>query len=1663
MPSRQEKKRAKRRAKYLQVRDDVLESARASYKADPEKKQTAEREGYHADPETKRSAKRERYHADPEKKRSAERERYHADPEKKRSAKRESYEADPAKKQTEERERYHADPEKKRSAERKRYWEGPECARLAKRVRYGKAKRTLQNQRGHRKRTTDKVIQSYSLYEPKDIVLSEYKSGLEKAILKNSTLLVQSAHAAVSKVCADAVLKKVLNVRRKKAGEFLKDVRAINAIKLEDSHLLEGVRYHTAGSEPFFYDASYNHTRQLGAIPVDLNGRCVVAEEIGDRHLIRMRPLKWKCTNECRLLTSGEMEAVLGTKLLFQKNMEDLRASLDNLDSGCGYVHHDVTLKSSDLRFSEFGGHPICCEFPTCSSPLRVIRAAAPHYPVLRGFLWRLYAAYKKHKDIKAIDGMLSSGSVEELIKYLGLQEEEDLPKLFSEDGEEHAIVSEDHSSPGLGCIESHLRIMHADLMAELQSKFQDDAEFPCCCCERLCRRAAVSCVDFSNVTKYQTASWLALKAHILKNSGTEQLYICKYCQPFLNKNTMPARCVLNGLFTEPVPDELKSLDALNDAAKKVVEVVDKASSKMLEKASVDDIAALQSYTIRSLDQQGSALMDVEQYKMLNVKDDPIQSRQTHLDVMCFPTLFPSGQFGEFHPRDKHVSASEYAKSRLLNKDPRFRKDPQYVFFLLWQQEMRQISAGIYNVLKSTGSVLGIVEHFYFKKEYQMRGAPHYHALLWIQGAPVIGKSNPKDVLAWIQERITCKIPDATLNPELHALVTKYQMHKCTDYCKRRRKLKSGFITTCRFGFPRDCTDIAVLNPVEECLKSRKKIYCLSRSVQECRVNDYNPLILLLWKANMDIQFTAESSLTLAHYVTGYVTKAEKSNMQNVWQEVNANSSIYSKLWSFGIRSLRSRECGLYEASDLLLGDHLTEKSVTVKWIDVAMPHKRKRRLKSHTQLVEMEKNNPGSTDILEGSVVDLYYPTRPEELENVCLYDFVKWYAYSGTSDNVTRVYQKLQKPILPNHKLFDPSIENQREDYYYSLMLLFIPFRDESNLTAENETAELAYNRFIVENADLSKHHEKLQALLKAQTAVRKINEARQEQEAPAPPAEEDAFFQGEAKAAMEDVFHLNEEHDSKTSTYWALPKESLKVMRNGFKHLKLIIIDEKKSVAQLRKAVITCTAVEKFQELLGQGLSPVCLFATRKSCDQFNTDMLSKVGSEVARLPCIDEFDETAGTVKWTKRASSELERLNKDCNMTAGLEAELNLAVGARVMLRRNIDTSQGLVNGALGSVTAISKECIQVTFDHTPKVPFKIERFRSRFQILRRFYVYRKQFPLILAFAVTIHKCQGLSLDCAIVDLSSSVFATGMAYVAISRVRTLAGLHLLAFDPKSIKVSDECVQEVNRLRKLFRPDLTSIPLSKECKAVQHKISALPLVHTTDPVVQHPKRASVKHSAGTKKQKTVDITIVKPIPMTCSQTSASNLNGKKVDSLIEESKAEKKFHSNSNSSVIDLTKGNDVPAVARVAPRITWPEYRYYQTDEQWQREKCRQLNLVFASPHDFVEPGGPNVVLRRPNLRTVVKGVGDGNCLFRCFSYILTGSQNQHLAIRMAIVAHMRSIAPLFEACAQLNVINYASLDHYIASSHMDRPNSEGRYGWGSETEMLYSVISNTCF
>ena len=99
------------------------------------------------------------------------------------------------------------------------------------------------------------------------------------------------------------------------------------------------------------------------------------------------------------------------------------------------------------------------------------------------------------------------------------------------------------------------------------------------------------------------------------------------------------------------------------------------------------------------------------------------------------------------------------------------------------------------------------------------------------------------------------------------------------------------------------------------------------------------------------------------------------------------------------------------------------------------------------------------------------------------------------------------------------------------------------------------------------------------------------------------------------------------------------------------------------------------------------------------------------------------------------------------------------------------------------------------FDNV-SAPCNIEKVKSRFIVMKNFYVYRKQFPLILAYA-NYHPRY----------LSNEAFSEGMAYVALSRVGSLDGLFHTAFDRQSISISVSSLQEVNRLRKTYRRGLS----------------------------------------------------------------------------------------------------------------------------------------------------------------------------------------------------------------------------------------------------------------
>ncbi|KAG5335670.1 PIF1 helicase, partial [Acromyrmex heyeri] len=153
-----------------------------------------------------------------------------------------------------------------------------------------------------------------------------------------------------------------------------------------------------------------------------------------------------------------------------------------------------------------------------------------------------------------------------------------------------------------------------------------------------------------------------------------------------------------------------------------------------------------------------------------------------------------------------------------------------------------------------------------------------------------------------------------------------------------------------------------------------------------------------------------------------------------------------------------------------------------------------------------------------------------------------------------------------------------------------------------------------------------------------------------------------------------------------------------------------------------------------------------------------------------------------------------------------------------MIRRNIDASLDLVNDIIAIVLLIVKDKI---IDYIEKIKillptvleYFIERVSVKFQVMDKVYVIRNQFPLSLSYGITIHKSQSLSLQNAVMDLGN-IFSCGQAYVILSRVTSLDGLHLINFDPSSVFASKKAIIEYNRLKRSHNSESGIITISKQ---------------------------------------------------------------------------------------------------------------------------------------------------------------------------------------------------------------------------------------------------------
>jgi ATP-dependent DNA helicase PIF1 len=141
--------------------------------------------------------------------------------------------------------------------------------------------------------------------------------------------------------------------------------------------------------------------------------------------------------------------------------------------------------------------------------------------------------------------------------------------------------------------------------------------------------------------------------------------------------------------------------------------------------------------------------------------------------------------------------------------------------------------------------------------------------------------------------------------------------------------------------------------------------------------------------------------------------------------------------------------------------------------------------------------------------------------------------------------------------------------------------------------------------------------------------------------------------------------------------------------------------------------------------------------------------------------------------------------------APYKVELQLKVGAQVMLIYNLDQESGLVNGSRGVVEGFDPETglpLVLFKGHSKAIPVGVQSWES--EELEG--VKRSQIPLILAYAITIHKSQGATLDSALIDIGPSTFEVGQAYVALSRVKSLDSLYVFDLDPLAFKAHPKVV-------------------------------------------------------------------------------------------------------------------------------------------------------------------------------------------------------------------------------------------------------------------------------
>uniref|UniRef100_A0A3B3CJC3 ATP-dependent DNA helicase n=1 Tax=Oryzias melastigma TaxID=30732 RepID=A0A3B3CJC3_ORYME len=448
----------------------------------------------------------------------------------------------------------------------------------------------------------------------------------------------------------------------------------------------------------------------------------------------------------------------------------------------------------------------------------------------------------------------------------------------------------------------------------------------------------------------------------------------------------------------------------------------------------------------------------------------------------------------------------------------------------------KRVEALFRDLILSPAQILGRVIDFFFRVEYQNRGSPHIHCLLWVDGAPVFDKDDDKTVCNFISRYSTAQLPNPTTQPELYKTVKEVQTHS-RNHPKTCFKYPGA---DCRFGFPKPPSDQtmitrpdensedslevekakAKLRPLSALLKEPESetltfaqllatcnltlteykrclhlmktssTVILKRDPKDCWVNAYNPHILQAFDSNMDISFIL-NAYSVIMYLTSYITKQEHG-LSEYLKTVIENSSSNSTNQADDMKEVmqaysKKREISAQECVTRLCGLPMKNSSRGIVFIPTD-----DNAVKMSRPISQLEDMTSESENVWMRSLADKY-KCRPEtpEFENMCMADFAATcrlvYGQQRKAKDVLPLLNGMgfvkrrtkDKPAII--RFYRPSESKNPEQFFQTQLKLYLPYRSEDDLKRPHfPTYQSFYHSGYVHLRD-SEHAESVQAIVR------------------------------------------------------------------------------------------------------------------------------------------------------------------------------------------------------------------------------------------------------------------------------------------------------------------------------------------------------------------------------------------------------------------------------------------------------------------------------------------------------------------------------------------------------------------------------------------------------